>query len=36
MKVCDCNSNITLVTDHAERTAELSELYESGIKVIEV
>ncbi len=36
MKVCDCNRGITLVTDRAERTAELSELYENNIRIIEV
>ena len=36
MKVCDCDNSITLVTDRAERTEELSKLYENGIKVIEV
>lgn len=36
MKVCDCNKDITLVTNHYDRTAELSELYENDIRVIEV
>ncbi len=36
MKVCDCVGNITLVINRADRTAELSELYENNIQIIEV
>lgn len=36
MKVCDCNKYITLVTNHHTPSAELSELYENEIPIIEV
>lgn len=36
MKVCDCNKEITLVTDRFEPSPDLVELYENGINVAEV
>ncbi len=36
MKVCDCVDNITVITDRFNASEELAELYESGIRVIEV
>ena len=36
MRVCDTSGNITLVTDRATPTADLAELYEQGVDVVEV
>ena len=36
MRVCDTSGNITLVTDRTTPTADLAELYEQGVDVVEV
>ncbi len=36
MRVCDPSGNLTLVTNRATPTAELAELYEQGIDIVEV